>query len=180
MVVSPRFKRFVRHVLTQTPLVKMFALLAVLWLVFCWGVYWAEQAAADTTITSYGRALYWGVAAFSTAGIADAPKTGLAQLIGGIWIVLGSLLFFGAIVATITSYFMRPMNRPVNQMVETIEYNLEQLDTLTVEELDLLKVTIDTLIVHMEQVKETKAARNGFPGNGLSGNGPQSNENPPG
>jgi hypothetical protein len=38
--------------------------------------------------------LYWGIAAFSTAGIADAPQSGVSQLVGGIWIVLGSILFF--------------------------------------------------------------------------------------
>ena len=105
---------------------------------------------------SYGSALYWGVAAFSTAGIADTPKSGLAQLIGGAWIVIGSTLFFGTIVATVTTYFMRPMQRPGKRIIDTIEYNLEQLDELTVEELDLLRKTVDTLIIHVERLKEKK------------------------
>jgi voltage-gated potassium channel len=143
-----------RDVLAHTPIVKMILLLIVLWLAFSAGVYWAESGVAGTAVTSYGRALYWGVAAFSTAGIADTPLSGTAQLIGGIWIVVGSSLFFGTVVATITGYFMRPLQRPVHQIVETIEYNLEHLEALSVEELDLLKETTDALILHMEHLKQ--------------------------
>jgi voltage-gated potassium channel len=80
--------------------------------------------------------------------------SGLSQLIGGIWIVLGSSIFFGTIIATITTYFMRPLQRPAMQIVETIEYNLEQLDDLSIEELDLLKETTDALTLHVERQKE--------------------------
>ena len=83
----------------------------------------------------------------------------MALVIGGIWIILGSVLFFGAIVATVTTYFMRPMQRPVKRIIDTIEYNLEQLDDLSIDELDLLKETIDTLIVHMERVKEAHSSK---------------------
>jgi voltage-gated potassium channel len=78
-------------------------------------------------------------------------------LIGGIWIVLGSVLFFGTIVATVTTYFMRPMQRPHKKIIDTIEYNLEQLEDLSVDELDLLKETVDTLIVHVERLKESRS-----------------------
>ncbi len=122
-------------------------------------MYFAERGVDGAAIDSYGDALYWGIAAFSTAGIADAPVSGVAQLVGGLWIVLGSVLFFGAIVATVTSYFMRPMQRPHKKIIDTIEYNLEQLDDLTVDELDLLKETVDTLIVHVEKLKEKQAKK---------------------
>jgi voltage-gated potassium channel len=131
----------------------MVLLLIVLWLIFSAGMYLSERGIAGTSITSFGEALYWGVAAFSTAGIAGAPQSGMAQLIGGLWIVIGSVLFFGAIVATVTTYFMRPMQRPHLKIIDTIEYNLEQLDDLTIDELDLLKDTVDTLIIHVEQLK---------------------------
>jgi voltage-gated potassium channel len=149
-----RLERFIHDVWLHTPFVRMLVLLVVLWLVFAAVLYRAEYAVAGATITSYGEALYWGVAAFSTAGIADMPQSGAARLIGGIWIVLGSVLFFGAIVATITTYFMRPMQRPAKRIIDTIEYNLEQLDDLSLEELDLLKETVDTLITHVEHLKE--------------------------
>jgi voltage-gated potassium channel len=116
----------------------MVILLAVLWLTFSAGVYLAERGIEATSIDSCGKALYWGIAAFSTAGIADAPISGAAQVVGGLWIVIGSVLFFGTIVATVTTYFIRPMQRPHRKIIDTIEYNLEQLDNLTIDELDLL------------------------------------------
>jgi voltage-gated potassium channel len=154
-----RFKRFVNDVLTHTPLTKMVFMMVVLWLLFSGGIYLAERGIEGTSIQSFGQALYWGVAAFSTAGIADTPVSSIAQLIGGIWIVLGSMLFFGAIVATITTYFMRPMQRPHKKIIETIEYNLEQLNDLTLDELDLLRDTVDTLISHVEELKEEQLKR---------------------
>jgi voltage-gated potassium channel len=132
----------------------MILLLITLWLVFSAGLYSAEHGIEGSAITSYGQALYWGIAAFSTAGIADTPKSGIAQLLGGAWIVIGSVLFFGTIVATVTTYFMRPMQRPHKKIIDTVEYNLEQLDDLTIEELDLLKETVDTLIIHVERLKK--------------------------
>jgi voltage-gated potassium channel len=149
-----RIKHFVRDISTHTPIARLVIVLIVLWLAFSGGLYLAERGIDGTSIDSYGKALSWGVAAFSTAGIADTPVTGNARIIGGIWIVLGSMLFFGAIVATVTSYFMRPMMRPHKKIIETIEYNLEQLQDLTIEELDLLKQTVDTLIVQVEKLKK--------------------------
>ncbi len=49
---------------------------------------------------------------------------------------------------------MKSLQRPVHRLVETIEYNLEHLQDLSVEELDLLKDTVDSLILHMERVKQ--------------------------
>lgn len=148
-----RFRRFFSDISVHTPFTEMIILLVVLWLVFAAGLYVVEADVAGTPITSYGEALYWGVAAFSTAGIAPVPLSGAAKLIGGIWIVVGSILFFGAIVATVTTYFMRPMQRPHKKIIDTIEYNLEQLNDLTLDELELLKKTVDTLISHVERLK---------------------------
>ena len=114
-----RFKRFVKDVSVHTPFTKMVFLLITLWLTFSYGVYFAEQGIEGTSIDSYAKALYWGVAAFSTAGIADTPISSAAQFVGGIWIVLGSVLFFGTIVATVTTYFMRPMQRPHKKIIDT-------------------------------------------------------------
>lgn len=149
-----RFQRFVRDVCTYTPFIKLVALLLVLWLLFSTGLYLAESRVVDGSVASLQEALYWGIAAFSTAGIADMPVTGTGQLIGGLWIVVGSVIFFGGIVATVTMYFMRPMQLPHKRIIDTIEYNLEQLNDLTIEELDLLKETVDTLIEHVEKLKQ--------------------------
>lgn len=152
-----RLKRFIKDVSIHTPFIKMLYLLILLWLIFSGGLYFAERGTGATSITSFGDALYWGIAAFSTAGIADMPQSDLAKLIGGIWIILGSVLFFGTIVATVTTYFMRPMQRPAKRIIDTIEYNLEQLNDLSIDELDLLKETVDTLIVHVEKLKEKQS-----------------------
>jgi len=149
-----RFRRFIIDISVHTPLTRMALLLTVLWLLFSAGMYLAERGIEGTSIKTYGEALYWGVAAFSTAGIAGKPISGAAELIGGLWIVVGSVLFFGTIVATVTTYFMRPMQRPHKKIIDTIEYNLEQLNDLTPDELDLLKETVDTLIVHVESSKK--------------------------
>ena len=158
MKQNSRMKRFIKDILKYTPFLKIISLLVVLWLIFSAGLFFSERGIDGASITTYGHALYWTTAAFSTAGIADTPVSGISKLIGGIWIVLGSALFFGTIVATITTYFMRPLHRPAKQIIDIIEYNLEQLDELSVEELDLLKETVDGLIDHMEYLEEAQSA----------------------
>jgi len=151
---NTRLKRFIKDISIHTPFTNMILLLVALWLAFSTILYFAERGVEGASITSYVDAMYWGIAAFSTAGIADAPRSDFAKLIGGIWIVVGSVIFFGTIVATITTYFMRPMQRPSKRIIDTIEYNLEQLNDLTIDELDLLKETVDTLIIHVENLKK--------------------------
>lgn len=51
------------------------------------------------------------------------------------------------------------MQRPHKKIIDTIEYNLEQLNELTIDELDLLKETVDTLIAHVEILKEKQTKK---------------------
>ena len=88
--LKKRSKKFILDVVIHTPVIKMTFLLVTLWMLFSAGIYFGEQGAEGATITSYGKALYWGIAAFSTAGIADMPKSGISELIGAIWIILAS------------------------------------------------------------------------------------------
>ena len=152
-MIGRRFRRFIGEIVNRTLFLQMVALLAVLWLVFSAAMFIVERGVDGSPIRSFGDAMYWGVAALSTAGIADSPVTGASKLIGGAWIIVGSVLFFGIIVSTVTAYFMRPVQRPPDQLIELIEYSLEELDQLSVEELDLLKDTVDTLIEHVEHIK---------------------------
>lgn len=152
-----RLRRFIRDVIAETPFVKMLILLLVLWILFSAALYVVEQTQGSPIVT-FLDALYWAVAAFSTAGIADTPVTQSGKVIGALWIIIGSVIFFGTIVATITVYFMRPLQRPARRIVDTIEYNLERLDELSMEELDLLRDTTDTLIGHMEGIKAHREA----------------------
>lgn len=153
MGFKTRNRKFIRDVLLHTPIVNMTWLLVILWLVFAAGVYLGDRHVEGSPITSYGTALYWGVAAMSTAGIADMPISALSRFFGAAWMIVGSIVFFGTIVATVTSYFMRPLQRPSKQIIDTIEYNLEQLTDLNIDELELLKETTDSLITHMEHLR---------------------------
>lgn len=154
-----RVRRFVGEILAETYFPQLVTLLIVLWLLFTYGLFLAEQDAGNALIDTWGEALYWGVAAFSTAGIADTPISGAGRVLGGAWIVLGSTLFFGTIVATITGFFMRPVQRPAKKLVETIEFNLEHLEDLSVEELELLQATTDSLIQHVERLRTRHAGK---------------------
>lgn len=154
---TKRAWRFLHDVVAETPFVRMLILLVCLWIGFAVALYAVESTAAEAQVRSLLDALYWGVAAFSTAGIADTPATTIGKVIGGVWIIVGSVIFFGTIVATVTTYFMRPLQRPVRRIVDAIEFNLEQLDKLTVEELEILKETTDTLIEHMEGLKSRQS-----------------------
>ena len=155
-MLGRRFRKFIAEIVNRTLFLQMVGLLAFLWLLFAAAMFAVERGSADSSIRSLGDALYWGIAALSTAGIADTPASGVAKLIGGAWIVIGSVLFFGIIVSTVTAYFMRPVQRPPDQIIESIEYSLEELDQLSLEELDLLKETVDTLIEHVEHIKQRR------------------------
>ena len=155
-MMGRRFRKFIAEIVNRTLFLQMGTLLASLWLVFALALFLVERGVDGSPIRSFGDALYWGIAALSTAGIADSPVSGASKLIGGAWIVIGSVLFFGIIVSTVTAYFMRPVQRPSDQLIESIEYSLEELDQLSVEELDLLKETVDTLIEHVERIKSQR------------------------
>ena len=155
-MMGRRFRRFIGEIVNRTLFLQIVALLTLLWMAFSAAIFLVERGVEGSAIRSFGDALYWGVAALSTAGIADSPVTGASKLIGGAWIIVGSVLFFGIIVSTVTAYFMRPVQRPPDQLIESIEYSLEELDQLSVEELDLLKETVDTLIEHVEHIKSRR------------------------
>jgi len=155
-MLGRNFQKFIKDIVDRTLFVQLASALGVLWLVFSAALFMAERGVEDSPIRSLGDAMYWGVAALSTAGIADSPISGLSKLIGGTWIIVGSVMFFGIIVSTVTAYFMRPVQRPADQLVESIEYSLEELDRLSVEELDLLKENVDALIEHMEDIKSRR------------------------
>lgn len=154
----PAFFRFFWDIITRTPFLPMLFALVALWLLFSVGIYFADRGASGTTINSYGEALYCAVAAFSTSGIADMPVTAAGKALCGIWMALGSLIFFGTIVATITTYFMFPRRRPSKEIVATVQYNLEKLEDLSLEELEILKETTVRLIdARIERVKEASS-----------------------
>lgn len=148
-----RLLNFLGEVAERTPIVRLTLLLLGLWVLSSIALWWVEHDVAGTPVPDIGAALYWSIAAFSTAGIANSPVTNPGRLIGGAWIVVGSVIYFGAIIAAVTGYFMRPVQRPVRNLIDTIENNLEHIEELTIEELELLRETADGLIEHMEKIK---------------------------
>ena len=151
-MLGSKFNKFIKDIVDRTLFLQLARALGFLWLVFSAALFLAERGAANSPIQTLGDAMYWGIAALSTAGIADSPISGLSKLIGGTWIIIGSVMFFGIIVSTVTAYFMRPVQRPTDRLVESIESSLEELDTLSLDELDLLKENVDNLIEHMEEI----------------------------
>lgn len=123
----------------------MLSILTVLWLLFSVAFYFAEHP-ANPEVSSYGQALWWTMAAIETMGTPYKPITTAGEFIGGIWAMFGVMLFWGTIVASVTVYFARRKEGTVKQIVSTVEYNLERLDDLSLEELELLKETTDRLI----------------------------------
>jgi len=76
-----RVRRFLKDVVAETPFARMLLVLVGLWAAFSIAMYTVERGAADGQIRTLVDAIYWGIAAFSTAGIADAPTTTAGKLI---------------------------------------------------------------------------------------------------
>ena len=155
----PGVFRFLRRIATETPLIPLILALIGLWLLFSLGVYLAERGANDQ-INSYGYALWWTFTAMQTQG-ANSPGliTATGILLGLIWSILSTVAFFGAIIGTLYAYFMLPRRRPSREIVGALQYNLEQLENLSVVELELLRDT--TVRIVNTQIGELKQKSSG-------------------
>jgi len=150
----PAVVRFLRQIVRETPLVPLILALIVLWLLFSWGVYLAERG-VNEQINSYGYALWWTFTAMQTQGAnSPGPITALGMILGSIWSILSTVAFFGAIIATLYAYYMLPKRRPFRETISTIQYNLGELENLTVDELEVLRDT--TLRIINAQITELK------------------------
>lgn len=63
-----RGKRLINDISFHTPFMKMILPLIILWLMVSAGLSLAEDGIEGAAITSYGKALYWWIAAFSNVG----------------------------------------------------------------------------------------------------------------
>ncbi len=150
----PAVFKFLRQIVTETPLIPMIIALIGLWLIFSWGVYLVERD-ANEQINTYGYALWWTFTAMQTQGAnSPGPITALGIIIGSIWSILSTVTFFGVIIATLYAYFMLPRRRPFREIISAIQYNLGELDNLSVEELEMLRDT--TVRVVNAQIGELK------------------------
>jgi voltage-gated potassium channel len=134
----PGILRFLRTVTTQTPLLPILLVLVVLILLVATGVYLAERG-TNESFDTYGESLWWSVAGMHTMGSSDRPETTVGKILGLGGVLLTTVIFFGAIIASVTAYFALPRHRPTRQLINTIQYNLGELDNLSLEELDVLR-----------------------------------------
>ena len=152
----PAVFRFLRQIVTETPLVPLLLALIGLWLLFSWGVYLAERGGEQ--ITSYGYALWWCFTAMQTQGAnSPGPITAPGMLIGSIWSILSTVAFFGVIIGTLYAYFMLPRRRPSREIVSALQYNLEQLESLSVDELEVLRDTTARIVNAQIREREQKS-----------------------
>jgi len=150
----PAVLRFIRQIAIETPLLPLILVLIILWLLFSYGVYHVERETSEQ-LHSYSQALWWTFTAMHTQGAnSPGPITVPGMLIGSIWSILSTAAFFGVIIGTIYAYFMSPRRRPSREIVSALQYNLEQLGNLSVDELELLRDT--TTRVVNAQIRETK------------------------
>ena len=155
----PEVFRFLRRIVMETPLIPLILALIGLWLLFSWGVYLAERG-VNEQINSYGYALWWSFTAMQTQGAnSPGPITALGMLIGSIWSIFGTVAFFGVIIGTLYAYFMLPRRRPSREIVNALQYNLEQLEHLSVDELEVLRDT--TVQIVNAQIKELQQKSSG-------------------
>jgi len=155
----PGIFRFLRQIVTETPLVPLILALIGLWLLFSWGVYLAERG-VNEQINSYGYALWWTFTAMQTQGAnSPGPITAPGMLVGGIWSIFSTVALFGVIIGSLYAYYMLPRRRPSREIVGALQYNLEQLENLSVDELEVLRDT--TVRIVNAQITKLKQKSSG-------------------
>ena len=142
----PAVFRFLRDMATKTPLIPLIVALVGFWLLFSWGIYLAERG-VNEQITSYGYALWWCFTAMQTQGAnAPGPVTTPGIVIGSIWSIFSTIAFFGVIIGSLYAYFMLPRRHPSREFINAIQYNLEEIENLSTDELEALRDTTVRII----------------------------------
>ena len=152
----PEAVKFFRFIFTQTLFLPMMTLIAVLWPIFSLLLYIAEHN-VNPDLSNYGHAVWWGLVAMTSMGTTYPPITGGGQVVGGIWAILGCIIFYGAIIASMTTYIAKRKSGTVKQIISTVEHNLEHLDELSSDELTLLKETLITVINEQIEISKVRS-----------------------
>ena len=142
----PEVVRFLRQIIGETPLIPLLLALVGLWLLASWGIYLAERG-VNEQFNSYGFSLWWSFTAMQTQGAnSPGPITTPGILIGSAWSIFSTIAFFGVIIATLYAYFMLPKRRPFRELIVALQYNLGELEKLSVDELEMLRDTTVRLV----------------------------------
>ena len=142
----PGILRFLLDIIHDTPLFPLLFVLTVLWLVFSLAIYLAEGP-VNEQFHSYWYTLWWSFTAMQTQGAnSPGPVHPLGMIIGGIWSIIGTVIFFGVIIATIYSYYMIPKRRRSKAIVDALQYNLNEIEYLSIDELAALRDTVANIV----------------------------------
>jgi voltage-gated potassium channel len=106
---------FVRGHIISTVL----AAIVLSWLAFSWLVYVCEAGKPDANITTFGKALWWGIVTILTVGYGDFyPVTVAGRVLAGFLMIAG---VFGVAIITsrISTYFLEQVLRKDKGIVNT-------------------------------------------------------------
>lgn len=157
----PGLVQFTRVVLTETPLLMMLAIVAVLTALVA-GLLFLFERNINENVNNYLDTLWWSIFTMQTAGNSWRPETFWGGIVGGTWTVIGTLLFYGAIIASVTVFFMRRREHTEREIIATIKRNLDELDNLSLQELELLKESANNVInLQLEHARAKSQPRRG-------------------
>ena len=109
-----------------------------------------ERNAADATITTYGDALWWGMATITTVGYGDRfPVTTEGKLISFVIMLLGISLF-SLITASVAAMFVKPSADKQEATLEDVLKRLEEMEA----RLLAVQRGQTTLIADVRQIEE--------------------------
>ena len=155
----PGVLRFFADIIYETPFVPLFFILILIFLISSLGIFLAGKS-VNSQLDTFGHTLWWSFTAMQTQGAnSPGPITPLGITIGAIWSIIGTVAFFGVIIATFYAYYVDPKRRPSKVIIDALQYNLEELDNLSVDELGALKDTV-TNIVNAQIAKIEKNSQN--------------------
>ena len=142
----PGVIRFFGDIIHETPFVPLCFVIIVIFLISSLGIFLAEQP-VNSQFDTFGHTLWWSFTAMQTQGAnSPGPITPLGMIIGAIWSIIGTVAFFGMIIATFYAYYVDPKRRPSKAIIDALQYNLEELDNLSVDELGALKDTVTNMV----------------------------------
>lgn len=149
----PGILNFGKVIFTETPLLLSLSIVAFLAGVVATLIYFLERA-VNPNVEGFVDALWWAIFTMQTHGNSWRPETVWGSVVGGVWSIIGTIMFYGAIIASVTVFFMRRRERTDVELITTIKRNLDDLDNLTLEELELLRESTSNLVaLHIEQLK---------------------------
>ena len=149
----PGLVHFTKVILTETPLVMMLTILVIITAIVA-AILFVLERNVNENVETYLDTVWWAMSSIQTQGNSWRPETFWGSVVGGAWTVIGTVLFFGAIVASFTVYFTRRRERNEMELINTIKRNLDDLDGLTQDELELLKESTNNVInLQLEQVR---------------------------